>query len=628
MSRSYLFDVDVVQTLLPDLVREHPDYQTALLTRADHAVGHRFVLAGNNPAGSPLYCGADIEWHGSPNGDREGLFTLNRHSWFFDLARAWFMTREERYRQALLSQWVDWIRSCPVPRDGKTHFHDFSPWKVLNAAIRVSDFWLPAYHLLSHAGELDPGTDDMIRESFHEHGALLAEHVFDTTHNHTIKEMGGLLALALYFSEFAESEPWRELAVGTLEACAEDQVLSDGVHVEATPAYHKISVDWFLRAYAQARAAGISFKAEFVSRLESMAGFAVASSFPDGTTVPVGDSDRNALEKWSSDRDYISRFVQRVLPGAALPYTGGSDPDLLWVTGKLREHAETREADAGETPTAFRDGGFFIMQDDETYAIVRNGPMNHGHPHADLLSFLLFRDGHLWLTDTGKYTYNETPRRKYLKGTRAHNTVVVDWEDQAAYRDRMSFVTVPEWRNHVWEDRERYAFYEGSHEGYTRLPKPVVHLRQILFLKAAGLLVIDRFSGEGDHLFDQFFHMPDTEGISVSGDTCCYAKGREKLYLVWPEAQQGTLTRREAWTSPAYGELAPSTVLRYRLEAAVPARIVTWISFSEHALRSCETQNDRVRIVVDTAGSRDVQAGRVVAEISPGRATLRTEATG
>ncbi|TVQ22247.1 MAG: hypothetical protein EA383_15800, partial [Spirochaetaceae bacterium] len=98
----------------------------------------------------------------------------------------------------------------------------------------------------------------------------------------------------------------------------------------------------------------------------------------------------------------------------------------------------------------------------------------------------------------------------------------------------------------------------------------------------------------------------------------------ENLYLVWPEAQQGTLTRREAWTSPAYGELAPSTVLRYRLEAAVPASIVTWISFREHTLRSCETQNDRVRIVVDTTGAREGQTGPVVADISPGRATLRS----
>lgn len=587
MAKPYLFDVDSIKSLLPDLRREHPDYVEALLRRADDACDHRFVLAGNDPAGSPLDCGRNIDWHSSPNGDREGLFTLNRHAWFFDLARAWFITSDERYSSALMSQWLGWIDACPVPRDGAEHFHDFSPWKVLNAAIRVSDVWLPAYHLLSGSDTWSATTDAAVLRSFHEHGELLAEHVFDTSHNHTIKEMGGLLSLALYFPEFPESNEWRDCACENFERCAADQVLADGVHVEAVPAYHKIAMDWFLRAYAHAKRVGVTFSRDFTKRLESMAAFAYASSFPDGSTVPIGDSDRNALEKWSSDRDYTGRLVERLLPDAPVPLTGGSDPDLLWLTGTLEQPDRDGASDATVMPTAFPDGGFFILQDAETYAIVRNGPMNHGHPHADLLSFLLFRNGQLWLTDTGKYTYNETPRRKYLKGTRAHNTVSVDWEDQAAYRDRMSFVAVPQWDNLVWEDTDHYAFYSGSHEGYARLPRPVVHTRQLVQVKGIGMLVVDRLTGDGEHLFDQFFHLPGRSGVELDDYTCRYQQGADTMHLSWQSSAEGQLTARETWVSPAYGERRQSIVLRYRVESVVPAHIITWISFEPDTLRSC-----------------------------------------
>lgn len=605
MSRSYLFDVDSLRNSIDALNTDFPDYVSTLLQRAGDACEHRFVLAGNNPAGSPFFCGHTIDWHVSPNGDREGLFTLNRHSWFFDLARAWILTGTERFRSVLLSQWLDWIQQCPVPNDGRTHFHDYSPWKVLNAAIRVSDFWLPSYHLLAETGSMSPEAGERILSSFHEHGVLLAEHVFDTTHNHTIKEMGALLALALYFPEFPEADAWRDCAMTALYACAADQILPDGVHVEATPAYHKIAMDWFLRVYAQTANGEVTWPADFVRRLESMAAFAWASSFPDGTTVPIGDSDRNALEKWSSDRDYIGRLVERLLPGAPVPHTGGSDPDLLWVTGTLASPA-SGGGSRDPLPVAYPDGGFFLLQDDETYAIVRNGPMNHGHPHADLLSLLVYRGGTVWLTDTGKYTYNETPRRKYLKSTRAHNTVSIDWEDQAPYRDRMSFTSVPRWENRVWQDTDEYAFLEASHDGYTRLPMPVTHTRQIVLLKGTGLLLVDRFDGEGDHLFDQFFHLPWQQGVELSRQECVCSHGPDAMYLQWPGSQAGILSMRTSWVSPAYGERVESTAVRYRLEARAPASIVTWISFIEGALQLCDMGERAVH--VRTTGGVDIHA--------------------
>lgn len=615
--RPFRFSRDDIRSAGSSLGIRHRGWMSDLLERADHACDHAFILAGNDPAGSYLSCGAEIDWHVSPNGDREGLFTLNRHRWFFDLARAWFLTNEQRYIDSLTEQLGHWIISCPAPRDGKEHFHDFSPWKVLNAAIRVSDFWLPSYHLIRSSESVNRETRILFLHSILEHANILSEHTFDTTHNHTIKEMGGLLSLSLYFPEFRSAKAWCDRAMEKLEECMQRQVFSDGVHIEATPAYHKIAMEWFLLPCIDARRAGVEFSSDFEAALGRMARFAVASSFPDGTTTPIGDSDRNALERESNDRDFLLRLVWDVLPAAGVEGAVAADPDVLWLTGSLGEGRNLpangpregncdseRGSAAGslssnELPLAYRDGGFFVMSDraqltgaslesgeDDSYLIVRNGPMNHGHPHADLLSILLYRHGRLWLTDTGKYTYNESPRRKYLKGTRAHNTAVVDWEDQAPYRDRMSFSSTPDWEHVAWREHERFVFYEGLHRGYERLPKPVSHARQVVWVRERGWLLVDRFSGGGEHLFDLFFHFPVSEGVRLgpaeSGipGSCHLTQGTETLSLHFLAPEEGAVSLHSSWVSPAYGERHDATLARFRVERSAPTTVVSWLSFA------------------------------------------------
>ena len=627
---AYLFSRVDVDRAAPELQRTHRAYLSALFERADRACRHEFILAGNDPGGSYLSCGEPIDWHTSPNGDREGLFTLNRHRWFFDLARAAYLAGDDHYAEILAAQMSHWIVSCPAPRDGERHFHDYSPWKVLNGAIRIADHWLPSYHIVRDSGGFDVDSHLLFLHSVLEHARVLSEHVFDPTHNHTVKEMGALLAIALYFPEFRESEDWKRLAVETLETCVIEQVLEDGVHFEATPAYHKVTMEWLLVPYLHAKRAGVSFSQTFEMSVARMARFSWASSLPDGTTAPIGDSDRNALERWSSDRGYMSRLVHSALENVPVPVRAGPDPDLLWMTGRMNVDASS---DAPVLPTAYRSGGFFVMTDrwtqssaDEqsaTYLIIRNGPMNHGHAHADLLSFLLYHDGMLWLTDTGKYTYNETPRRKYLKGTRAHNTVAIDWEDQAPYRDRMSFARVPEWENAAWIETEDLVFYEGSHDGYTRLPKPVRHTRQIAWLVGEGWVVVDRFTGEGVHVYDQYFHFPAIEGVSLDqlagkpGPLCRFSRGDTGLSISWLGESPGDASLQRSWISPAYGERHESTVLRYRLEAAAPATIVTWMSFTDELEVALEETTDgslSVRLGSDGGRRLRISSGHAALE--------------
>jgi hypothetical protein len=289
--------------------------------------------------------------------------------------------------------------------------------------------------------------------------------------------------------------------------------------------------------------------------------------------------------------------------------------------------ASTQSPDATFS-LVYPEGGYYVFTDREShatrdpntfYALLRNGPTNHGHPHADLLSFVLFAQRQVWLTDTGKYTYNECPERRQLKGTGGHNTVVVDGMDQTEYRDRMSFATELRYRTRAFEEQEAFVFFDGEHYGYRRLPMPVDHRRQLIWIREAGLLIVDRFAGSGAHRFEQCWQIPRVDGITFETHQVSdgdhhrwYAVehastiGKNGATGVVEVARDGHRCRivpaqypttdgvmgsssgirarlSTTWHSPAYGQKETGFLLRYELDGVPPQFMATWIEIDSPA---------------------------------------------
>ena len=60
----------------------------------------------------------------------------------------------------------------------------------------------------------------------------------------------------------------------------------------------------------------------------------------------------------------------------------------------------------------------------------------YNHGHADALSVTLSLGETPFLIDPGTYRYNGVPDwRRYFKGTRAHNTICIDEQDQAGLEE-------------------------------------------------------------------------------------------------------------------------------------------------------------------------------------------------
>jgi hypothetical protein len=232
----------------------------------------------------------------------------------------------------------------------------------------------------------------------------------------------------------------------------------------------------------------------------------------------------------------------------------------------------------------------------------KGGPI---HGHADALAFDLYAYGRSLLTDCGTYSYHVgRDWRNYFRGTRAHNTIVIDGEDQSILVGSRRVDRVAQATLHHWMCNTDADFVDGSHDGYRRLAKPVTHRRQIVFVKPEYWIVVDLLTGPpARHHLEHIFHLVpsatphldreskqvrvDQEGVpaitiapteplptkDLAGET---GMSSQKAGIpLQVDVICGATDPIQGWVSFRSGEKLPAPVIRYSAEVQIPARLVT-----------------------------------------------------
>ena len=200
-----------------------------------------------------------------------------------------------------------------------------------------------------------------------------------------------------------------------------------------------------------------------------------------------------------------------------------------------------------------------------------HGPLGmaplYNHGHADALSITLSVAGEQILVDPGTYRYNGVPEwRRYFKGTRAHNTVMIDGKDQAD--QETGFI----WSHPYTSNSSGFLndggnpYIEATHDGYTRLREPVTHKRVVDFCSDSLFFIKDSFSGKGLHKFELNFHLHPDATLIWKETYSVIKKGEVELSITLLGGKQfryacGETTPPFGWYSPAYGVKVQSPVL-------------------------------------------------------------------
>jgi uncharacterized heparinase superfamily protein len=199
------------------------------------------------------------------------------------------------------------------------------------------------------------------------------------------------------------------------------------------------------------------------------------------------------------------------------------------------------------------------------------------HAHADALSFTLSAGGKAILIDPGTYTYHTEERwRRYFRGTRAHNTVVIDDLDQSTQAGPFLWTRKARTRVRDWKPTDSGARLVASHDGYARVG--VIHQRS-WELQGSTLTIMETLQGKGSHRVMLCFQVaPDcrVEQISESVFMITHADVHARLTL--PDNMESALIRggeEAGWYSPVFGVKQATFSILARRECPVPSSFKT-----------------------------------------------------
>lgn len=521
-----------------------------LTDRANAAVQGKLQLLG----GAEIDCGAPIDWNRdhknniatpmgySPaidyrdvreSGDAKWAWEPSRHHHFVLLARAFCETNDERFLQALESQWLSWLDQCP--------FQQGMQWRSpLELGIRLIN-WAWAWQMVDGATRFDESTRQRILE-------VVDLHLYDVTNkysrgssanNHLVGEAAGVLVAAAAFPELPKSDERFAAAHDILAREIAHQILPDGGNAEGTTGYHVFVLQFFTIAGLVARARQQDFDNAYWERLRQGYNYLAALCAAGGPMPKFNDADDGYVLDLDNDpRDHR--------PWLAVGAVLFDEPQWLHRADNHHEAAARLFGDAAvaalvekaeKTPLpeltsqAFESAGHYALQagdeEENVSMIVDCAPLGFGaiaaHGHADALSFTLRSNGRELLTDPGTYdyfTYREW--RDHYRKTATHNTITIDGEDQSEMLGLFLWgqrATANCVKFNVTDEKSEFV---GMHDGYESLSDPVRHQRRIVLdHQTRNIVIEDTLTCRGRHEAALYFHAADGCSVEQSAENVC-----------------------------------------------------------------------------------------------------------
>jgi hypothetical protein len=544
------------------------------LAVADAAIAGVFELLGSGPIhlGDPprwrqdLYSG--YEWPLEPShrigiqrGDGSDIRTvweLSRSYHLLPLARAYWSTRETRYRDAFVRHVDSWIADNPLGKGP----HWASP---MDAGIRAAN-WIVALLLFADAEGIPAEFWRRISANLYATGLFLERHLeWHPVYrgNHFVSNGVGLVYLGTLLRDTRAGARW--LRTGADILCKEilTQVHDDGVSFEASLAYHRLDTEFF------------AYGGELLRR-----------NLPEGLPAPYEDRLRR-----------MYRFIATYLPrGGEASMLGDADDGRLHSVS-TRGWLEPRRHALGlpdgywpeEPPSsaAFPEGGFFVLRHGEDHAIVRCGSVGlngaGSHDHNDQLSFELVLGGRRVVADSGTYAYTRDLAARFaFRATAAHSVAQLGVEEQNPIRiDRPWRILADRTRSEClrWEPSSESILFEGRHFGYAHRPSGAVCRRRLATELPGGVWELrDEITGVGTEVLRWRLHLAteDIEWVTRDEESCeLVLPGSPAIRI---EVRMPSGLRVSAPRVPAsdrYGERHERICLTVEGEVLLPFVIVT-----------------------------------------------------
>lgn len=523
------------------------DQRARLLNAAEALLTHRFDLFDR----CNVFLGDDIHWNYEPKaekrtpvgpswaiderdyretGDARWVWEPNRHHHFVVLARAYFLTGDLRFAREVIAQTQTWITQCPYGRGMN--------WRrPLELAIRITN-WAHAWELIRPSGLMTRDVEERVLPVVYQHLWEIQRDysTHDSPCHRFLGEAAGVFIAGNYFSGFKACGRWCARARSILEREILRQTHDDGGHVEQSTAIHLFSLEWLLYAGLSARWSGHDFSSSYWSRVERMTQF-IADLMEGGPLPMIGDADDSYVLKLGTAADRAAALLSLGAtlfdrPDWASPTEDFDEPAVWLLARKHRRRSDSRGMEVATplTSRALTTSGYYLLQTghrgsrNAVSVLVDCGPLGHGrdaaHAHADALSLTLRIGGCDVLVDPGafdSFTYPEW--RDYFRSTRAHNTLVIDGENQSQSWGPFRWGCRAAARCLRWDACSGEPCMGGEHDGYATLSDPVIHRRFVSLQPTHTTVVVrDELVAKKQHEVSSFWHLGENCQASPIGE--------------------------------------------------------------------------------------------------------------
>jgi hypothetical protein len=450
--------------------------------------------------------------------------------------------------------------------------------------------WLWIYSLLLGSPAMTPG----FRSEWLQALAVSGRHIecylstYFSPNTHLLGEGVALFLIGTLCPEIQASKRWQRRGWEIVQQEADRQVRADGLHFEQSTYYHVYAVDFFLHSIVLASLNDISIPPEFQRTIERMLD-ALCLLGRAGPPPRLGDDDGGRL--FDPQRNRTEHLLDPLAIGSVLfgrgdfkAVSGGLTEEALWLLGEsgASEFDRLPAVRDERSSAALRDGGLYVMAgtDAGQQLVIDSGPQGThtaGHGHADALSVTISHRERSLLIDPGTFEYvGADSERNRFRGTKAHNTLVVDGQDQAAPKGPFSWAGLPKVTAEGWINGQTFDLFVGSHDGYHRLVDPVVHRRWMFSFKSRFWLVRDLAVGVGKHQLDLFWHLsPALSRQGKDSNVFLESGGQTGLSVLAAQEHGWSVEVNQQQWSPVYGRKERCEVLHFGTRATLPAEFAT-----------------------------------------------------
>jgi len=464
----------------------------------------------------------------------------------------------------------------------------------LELGIRIIN-WVWCLELIRPSGAISEELEGGLLQAAHRHLWEICRKYsrFSSANNHLIGEAAGVFIGSSYFSQLKGAGHWQAQSRAILEREILRQTYPDGGTREQAIGYHLFVLQFFLFCGLMSRNTGQSFCDDYWRRLEKMFEF-IALLGEGGASLPMfGDCDDGYVLDLGGGEDIVRSYLT---VGAILfdradfkAGAGGFSEPAFWLFGEEgRDRFDRIGADnvpAAIEPHAFPESGYYVLQHghrdqpDRISLVFDCGDLGFesiaAHGHADALSLTLRAFGVDVLVDPGTYDYfTYAPWRDYFRSTRAHNTIVIDGQDQSQMVGPFLWGRKARARCVEWQTSPQGGLVLGEHDGYARLDDPVIHRRRVTLDDQEPLIVVeDEIVADGRHVVESYWHLAEHCRAQARGShefiVDC-GPGVVTIVLdprLTVSAVRGSEEPILGWVSRAYHRKTSSTTLTGRCES-------------------------------------------------------------